>query len=57
MKNKNDVSLIAISLLLIGGFNSFAQRTNKAPENLFGIRVGFNMSDLTSANGLDVFNG
>ncbi|MBP6429692.1 MAG: PorT family protein [Bacteroidales bacterium] len=57
MKNKNVVSLIAISLLLIGGFNSFAQRTNKAPENLFGIRVGFNMSDLTSANGLDVFNG
>ncbi|MFA7081498.1 MAG: porin family protein [Bacteroidales bacterium] len=57
MKKKNVVSFIAISLLLIGGFNSFAQRTNRAPENLFGIRAGFNMSDLTSAKGLDVFNG
>ena len=57
MKKKNVVSFIAIFILLIGGFNSFAQRTNRAPENRFGIRAGFNMSDLTSANGLDVFNG
>lgn len=57
MKKKNVVSVIAIFILLIGGFNSYAQRTNRAPENRFGIRAGFNMSDLSSAKGLDVFNG
>ena len=57
MNKKNVVSFIAITLLLISGLNSFAQRTNRAPENRFGIRAGFNMSDLTHARGLDVFNG
>lgn len=35
----------------------FAQRRNKAPLIRLGLRAGFNMSDLTSAKGLDVYNG
>ncbi|MDR1006231.1 MAG: PorT family protein [Bacteroidales bacterium] len=37
--------------------NLNAQRRNKAPLIRFGVRAGFNMSDLTSTNGLDVWNG
>lgn len=37
--------------------NLAAQRRNKAPLIRLGLRAGFNMSDLTSAKGLDVYNG
>jgi hypothetical protein len=37
--------------------NLSAQRRNKAPLIRLGLRTGFNMSDLTSAKGLDVYNG
>lgn len=57
MNKKNILSIIAILLLLISGVNVYAQRSNRAPENRFGIRAGFNMSDLTSAKGLDIYNG
>lgn len=34
-----------------------AQRQNRAPLVRLGFRAGFNMSDLTSAKGLDIYNG
>lgn len=36
---------------------SQAQRFNRAPEVRWGVRAGFNMSDLTDATGLDRYNG
>lgn len=57
MRKKSILSIIALVLLLVVAIESNAQRRNRAPENRFGIRAGFNMSDLTSAKGLDVFNG
>jgi hypothetical protein len=56
--NRNNILLVlAIILMLITAMQTNAQRRNKAPENRFGVRAGFNMSDLTSATGIDVFNG
>ena len=57
MRKKSILSLVALALLLLVAIESNAQRKNRAPENRFGIRAGFNMSDLTSAKGLDVYNG
>lgn len=55
MRKKSILSLVALALLLLVAIESNAQRKNRAPENRFGIRAGFNMSDLTSAKGLDVY--
>lgn len=57
MKRNIISSFIAVVLLVCFTQNLKAQRQNRAPEARFGIRVGYNMSDLTSANGLDAFNG
>lgn len=57
MNKKNVLSVLAILLLLTSGVEIYAQRANRAPENRFGIRAGFNMGDLTSSKGLDVYNG
>lgn len=57
MRKKSILSIIAFVLLLVIAIESNAQRRNRAPENRFGVRAGFNMSDLTSAKGLDIYNG
>lgn len=49
--------LALLFLVLVSGFEAEAQRRNKAPLVRLGFRAGFNMSDLTSAKGLDVYNG
>ena len=49
-----------ILLLSLGFFVSNisqGQRLNRAPEVRWGVRAGFNMSDLTNAIGLDRYNG
>ena len=58
MKNRV-IFLSMLFLLLSVSFteNLSAQRRNKAPLIRLGLRAGFNMSDLTSAKGLDVYNG
>jgi|GEM_PF-1170142 hypothetical protein len=50
-------AFIVILFVVLLTTNLNAQRTNRAPEARFGIRFGYNMSDLTSAKGLDAFNG
>ncbi|MDR0971384.1 MAG: PorT family protein [Bacteroidales bacterium] len=57
MNRKIIIYFLSIFILIISINDTYAQRRNKAPKNRFGIRAGFNMSDLTSAAGLDVFNG
>jgi hypothetical protein len=57
MNKKNFISAVAILILLVCAIETNAQRRNKAPQTRFGVRVGYNMSDLTSSNGLDVMNG
>ncbi|MBO5964118.1 MAG: outer membrane beta-barrel protein [Bacteroidales bacterium] len=49
--------LALLALVLLNGFEAEAQRRNKAPLVRLGFRAGFNMSDLTSAKGLDIYNG
>ncbi len=49
---------LLLAVLVLGcSFEGLAQRKNKAPLVRFGVRAGFNMSDLTSAKGLDIYNG
>ncbi len=48
---------LLLLLLLSCSMELSAQRRNKAPLVRFGFRAGFNMSDLTSAKGLDIYNG
>ena len=48
---------LLLLLLLSCSMGLSAQRRNKAPLVRFGFRAGFNMSDLTSAKGLDIYNG
>lgn len=56
--NKRSIFLIlGFILFLTSALELNAQRRNRAPQTRFGIRTGFNMSDLTSAKGLDVMNG
>jgi hypothetical protein len=57
MNKKNFITAAAILILLVCAIETNAQRRNKAPQTRFGVRAGFNMSDLTSAKGLDVYNG
>lgn len=57
---KNRVLFLSMAFLLLCvsfSDNLYAQRRNKAPLIRLGLRAGFNMSDLTSAKGLDVYNG
>jgi hypothetical protein len=57
---KNRVIFLSMLFLLLSlsfSENLSAQRRNKAPLIRLGLRTGFNMSDLTSAKGLDVYNG
>ena len=57
---KNRVLFLSMLFLLLSvsfSENLSAQRRNKAPLIRLGLRAGFNMSDLTSAKGLDIYNG
>ncbi len=55
---KKNLFLLLGFLLLLSGFKELnAQRRSKAPSTRFGIRAGFNISDLSSAKGLDIYNG
>ncbi|MDR0789876.1 MAG: PorT family protein [Bacteroidales bacterium] len=49
--------LLAFLLLAFLATSAFSQRLNRAPQIRFGVRAGLNMSDLTSAKGLDIWNG
>ncbi|MDR1847459.1 MAG: PorT family protein [Bacteroidales bacterium] len=53
----NNKYIIAFVLLAVFATSAFSQRRNRAPEIRFGVRAGLNMSDLTSAKGLDIWNG
>ncbi|MDR1724947.1 MAG: PorT family protein [Bacteroidales bacterium] len=55
MSNKKYI--VVFLLFVIVATSVFSQRKNRAPFVRFGVRAGFNMSDLTSADGLDVWNG
>lgn len=56
--NKRSIFLIlGFIILLSTSIELNAQRGNRAPKTKFGIRAGFNISDLTSAKGLDMLNG
>jgi hypothetical protein len=55
MKSKKHIAVFLLLALL--ATSAFCQRKNRAPLFRFGIRAGFNMSDLTSAKGLDIWNG
>ena len=48
---------IAFLLVAFLATSAFSQRRNRAPQVRFGVRAGLNMSDLTSATGLDIWNG
>lgn len=56
MKNNKYILTLILSCLVFSNIAT-AQRVNRAPQIRFGIRAGFNMSDLTSAKGLDIWNG
>ncbi len=56
-KGKYFLGLVLCVLVLTSAFEVQAQRRNKAPQIRLGLRAGFNMSDLTSAKGLDIYNG
>ncbi|MBP1630211.1 MAG: hypothetical protein H6Q15_1104 [Bacteroidetes bacterium] len=57
MNRTNIISILAVLLLLAASIETSAQRRNKAPQTRFGLKFGLNMSDLTSARGLDIYNG
>ena len=58
MKKISHFLISALLLVVLAGSNdAMAQRRNKAPLIRLGFRAGFNMSDLTSAKGLDLYNG
>ncbi len=58
MKSRKYIlGLLLCVLISASAFEANAQRRNKAPQIRLGLRAGFNMSDLTSASGLDLYNG
>lgn len=64
MKKTRYILLTILSLILVANtanaqlYNKGVEkRYNSNPQIRLGIRAGFNMSDLTSAKGLDIWNG
>lgn len=58
MKKRIYFFALLLTGVVFAGLNDlYAQRRNRAPLIRLGVRAGFNMSDLTSAKGLDIYNG